>query len=90
MKRTCTTWLGRDDQAPVKSHHWSPQGGGSVGVEKQREKQVVDISLIPNEARELQGSCVRTAKSEVMLQQLLPKILIERGNTLDSSDFNRL
>ena len=57
-----------------------------MGVDKPREKQVIDISFIPNEARELQGSCIRTAKSAVMLQQRFPKTLIETGNTLDSSD----
>lgn len=57
-----------------------------MGVDKPREKQVIDISFILNEARELQGSCIRTAKSAFMLQQQFPKTLIERGNTLNSSD----
>lgn len=40
-----------------------------MGVDKPREKQVINISFIPNEARELQGSFIRTAKSAVTLQR---------------------
>ena len=50
-----------------------------MGVDKTREKQV-------SEAEEFQCSCIRTAKSAVMLQQQFPKRLTERGSALSSSD----
>lgn len=73
-------WLSPKEFPPV-----IPTRRGSVSVDKPRQKQVTSILFILNEASGVQGSCIRTAKAAVMLQQL-PKRLIERGKTLNSSD----